>query len=90
MMHLPHLRELHERFELVALCDVSAGTLRYVGDYYGVARRFADHRERSDRVAMAEFHEMLVATAPDPQLQRDRERIDDGDADAVQAARDLV
>jgi predicted dehydrogenase len=45
MMHLPHLRELHERFELVALCDVSPGTLRYVGDYYGIARRFADYRE---------------------------------------------
>jgi predicted dehydrogenase len=45
MMHLPHLKELHERFELVALCDVSPGTLRYVGDYYGVARRFADYRQ---------------------------------------------
>jgi predicted dehydrogenase len=45
MMHLPHLKELHERFELAAVCDVSPGTLRYVGDYYGVTRRFADYRE---------------------------------------------
>lgn len=45
MMHLPHLKELHELFELVALCDVSPGTLKYVGDYYGVAKRFTDHRE---------------------------------------------
>ena len=45
MMHLPHLKELHELFEVVALCDVSPGTLSYVGDYYGIGRRFADHRE---------------------------------------------
>lgn len=44
MMHLPHLKELHERFELAALCDVSPGTLAYVGDYYGVTRRHTDHR----------------------------------------------
>jgi predicted dehydrogenase len=44
-MHLPHLKELHELFEVVALCDVSPGTLKYVGDYYGVAKRFTDHRD---------------------------------------------
>ena len=27
MMHLPHLKELHELYEVVALCDVSPGTL---------------------------------------------------------------
>jgi predicted dehydrogenase len=43
MMHLPHLKELHERFELVALCDVSPGTLQYVADYYGVSKRHQDH-----------------------------------------------
>ncbi len=45
MMHLPHLKELHELFEVVALCDVSPGTLKYVGDYYGVEKRFTDHRD---------------------------------------------
>ena len=45
MMHLPHLKELHELYEVVALCDVSPGTLQYVGDYYGIARRHSDHRE---------------------------------------------
>jgi hypothetical protein len=50
----------------------------------------ADHRERRHRVAVVELHEMLVAAAPDAQLERDRERVDDRDADAVQAARDLV
>ncbi len=45
MMHLPHLKELHDLYELVALCDVSPGTLKYVGDYYGVSRRHSDHRD---------------------------------------------
>lgn len=45
VMHLPHLRELHERFDLAALCDVSPGALRHVGEQYGVARRFADYRD---------------------------------------------
>lgn len=44
VMHLPHLTELHEVFEVTALCDVSPGALQYVGDYYGVAKRFADYR----------------------------------------------
>jgi predicted dehydrogenase len=43
-MHLPHLRELHDRFELAALCDVSPGLLGYLGEHYGVPRRFDDHR----------------------------------------------
>ncbi len=45
IMHLPHLKELHELFEVTALCDVSPGTLKYVGDSYGVAKRFADYRD---------------------------------------------
>jgi predicted dehydrogenase len=45
IMHLPHLKELHELFEVAALCDVSPGTLKYVGDYYGVSKRFTDYRD---------------------------------------------
>ena len=45
IMHLPHFKELHELYQLEAMCDVSPGTLKYVGDYYGVTKRFADHRE---------------------------------------------
>ena len=56
MMHLPHLKELHDLYEVVALCDVSPGTLRYVGDYYGVSRRHTDHhallRESLDAVVV--------------------------------------
>ena len=50
----------------------------------------ADDRERRQRDAMAEFHEMLFAVAPDAQLEQRGQRIDDRDADAVQAARNLV
>ena len=50
----------------------------------------ADHLERGNRVAMDEFDVMFLAVAPDPQSQLARQRVDDGDADAVQAAGNLV
>ena len=50
----------------------------------------ADHLQRRHRVAMGEFDEVLLAVAPDPQLQLARQRVDHRDADAVQAAGDLV
>ena len=53
-------------------------------------RRRAGDDERAHRVAIGELHEMLFAVAPDAQLQPDRQRVDDGDADAVQAAGNLV
>ena len=42
MMHLPYLRELDGLFEIAALCDLSPGVLRSVGDHYGVAARYTD------------------------------------------------
>jgi predicted dehydrogenase len=39
VMHLPHLRELSEEFEIAALCDLSRGTLDAVADAYDVAHR---------------------------------------------------
>ena len=50
----------------------------------------ADDGERRDRLAVAEFHEMLFAVAPDRELEPARQRIDHRDADAVQAAGNLV
>jgi predicted dehydrogenase len=69
IMHLPHLKELHELFEIVALCDVSPGTLRYVGDYYGVGKRFTNYRdllkEPMDAVAIfsADSHGQVMVGA---------------------------
>jgi predicted dehydrogenase len=68
-MHLPHLKELHELFEVVALCDVSPKTLKYVGDYYGVTKRFPDYRdllkEPLDAVAIfsADSHGQVIVDA---------------------------
>jgi predicted dehydrogenase len=42
MMQLPYLRELRDRYELVALCDVDAATLDAVADIYGVRARHTD------------------------------------------------
>ena len=50
----------------------------------------ADDRERRDGLAVAELHEVFLAVAPDGELEPGRERIDDGNADAMQAARNLV
>ena len=52
--------------------------------------RSADHGERRHRVAVTELDEVLLAVAPDGELEPSRQRIDHGDADAVQAAGYLV
>jgi predicted dehydrogenase len=59
MMHLPHLRELDDLYELAALGDVSPGTLAFVGDRYGVARRHTDWRALLEEPVDA----VLIATA---------------------------
>ena len=68
------------------------GLLRRQERHFGAAPVVggADHRERGDRLAVAKLHEMLLAVAPDRELEPARQRIDDRDADAVQAAGDLV
>ena len=48
-----------------------------------------DHQRRH-RVAVAELHRVLLAVTPDAQAEPLREGVDDGDADAVKAAGDLV
>ena len=68
------------------------GFLRRQEGHLGAAlvTRGADHGERGCRLAVAELHEMLQAVAPDGDLEPSRERVDHGDADAVQAAGHLV
>lgn len=41
VMHLPHLRELRELFDIAYICDISPSVLEAVGDEFGVGRRFA-------------------------------------------------
>jgi predicted dehydrogenase len=42
VMHLHYLRELHDRFQVAALCDLSRIVVDRVGETYGVDRRFTD------------------------------------------------
>jgi predicted dehydrogenase len=42
VMHLHFLRELHDRFQVAALCDLSRTVVDRVGEAYGVDRRFTD------------------------------------------------
>ncbi len=44
-MHLHYLRELRDRFEIAAICDLSPTVLERVGQEYGVERRFTDWRQ---------------------------------------------
>jgi hypothetical protein len=50
----------------------------------------SDDPQRRLSVAMAEPHEMLLAVAPDGEVEPFAERVDHADADAVEPARDLV
>src|SRR5580700_11076196 len=68
------------------------GFLRRQKSHFGstAVKGRADDSERSYGFAVAELHGMFVAVAPDRQLERTGQRIDDGHADAVQSAGDLV
>ena len=50
----------------------------------------AHHFQRRHRIAVAEAHVIFLAVAPDAQIEPFGQRIDDRDADAMQAAGDLV
>ncbi len=69
MMHLPHLRELADAYEVVALCDVSAATLKHVADHYDVRRRYTDYRDllkdevEAVAVLSADSHGQLIVDA---------------------------
>ena len=44
-MHLHYLRELGDRFQIAAVCDLSRIVVDRVGEAYGVARRFTDWKQ---------------------------------------------
>ncbi len=96
--HDPHARikegELAQAmFErLVVELDHGEGFLRRQEGHLGAAfvLRGASRGQRRERVAVAELHGVLLAVAPDREFEPGRERVHNRDADAVQAARDLV
>jgi predicted dehydrogenase len=50
VMHLPHLRELGDRFEVTAVCDLAAGPLEFAGAMFPDARRLTDWADALDGV----------------------------------------
>ena len=59
VMHLPHLFEMPERFEVAALCDLSPGTVQAVGARFGIRHTFSDYREM---LARADMDAVMVLT----------------------------
>jgi predicted dehydrogenase len=58
VMHLPHLRELGDRFEVAAVCDLAPGALEFAGAMFPGASRHSDWRE-----LLGEVDAVLVLTA---------------------------
>ena len=56
----------------------------------GARAGVADDRERRHGIAVGKRHGVFLAGAPDGEFKLRRQSVDDRDADAVQAARDLV
>src|SRR3954447_11326337 len=50
VMHLPHLRKLDDRFEVVALSDLAPGALEFAGAMFPAASRHVAWDEMLDRV----------------------------------------
>jgi predicted dehydrogenase len=69
VMHLPHLRDLHDLFEIDSICDISPSVLAAVGEEFGVSRRFTRWQdvlaERPDAVLVLTpgSHAPMVAQA---------------------------
>ena len=58
VMHLPHLRELSDYFEVRALCDISPRALAHAGAFFPEARR----HERLDDLLAEELDAVFVLT----------------------------
>ena len=59
IMHLPYLRQLSDRYEIAALCDLSPALVESVGEYYHVSRRYTDYRD----LLAADLDAVIVLTA---------------------------
>ena len=59
VMHLPHLFEMPDLFEVSALCDLSPGTVKAVAARFGIRHTFTNYREMLDR---ADVDAVMVLT----------------------------
>src|SRR3954451_10918349 len=58
VMHLPNLRELGDRFDVTAVCDLAPGPLEFAGAMFPDARRHTDWED-----ALVDVDAVLVLTA---------------------------
>src|SRR3954451_5753697 len=58
VLHLPNLRELGDRFEVTAVCDLAPGPLEFAGAMFPDARRHTDWED-----ALVDVDAVLVLTA---------------------------
>src|SRR4051794_9412713 len=58
VMHLPHLRELRDRFAVEAVCDLASGPLEFAGAMFPDARRLTTWED-----VLGEVDALLVLTA---------------------------
>lgn len=49
IIHLPILRQLSDRYEIAALCDISETLLRHMGEQYGVANLYTDAKKLTEQ-----------------------------------------
>jgi predicted dehydrogenase len=99
IVHLPVLQSLPELFEVTAMCDISPGLLRRVGDRYSVSNRHADAKamiEGGDLDCVLvlnsdEYHAECVVTALEHGVHVLVEKpmcLSPREADAIISARD--
>ena len=48
-MHIPYLRELDDRYEIVGACDISPKVLQRVGDFFQIPARNTDYQKLLDQ-----------------------------------------
>ena len=96
-MRTPELRKASSRRRCSSVSKSNSIIVKVFGDGQegdlgaALAVGGADHRQRRDRHRRARnSHVVLLAVAPDGELEPVRQRVDHRDADAVQAAGDLV
>src|SRR5437867_12475892 len=71
-MYLHYLRELNDRFQIAALCDLSRTVVDRIGDAYGVSRRFTEWAALLQEplaavmVLTSGSHEPIVVAAAQP------------------------
>ena len=56
IQHMPNLAELHEQFEVTAVCDISPATAEYVANRFHVPSFVTDYRELLDAGVDAVLH----------------------------------